>query len=461
MAGLMQALETGKRSLLTTQLQLQTIGHNIANVNTPGFSRQRVTIRATRPSDLPIGSIGTGIEATDIQQIKDAFLIQQYRKESESLGEWQYKEKVLSQIETLFNEPGDNSISALLNDFWSSWSDLSTDMGNRTDILAKAESLSSGFYEMADQLNRLSEAIDREIDGMTGEINQITTEIASLNHQINSSELGGQSANDLRDRRDLLVDDLSGLVDVNAVEQSNGSLMVTIGAMAVVNDDNAVTITSRTTATATRLNHDLVWENTDVELKTAGGELKGMLDMRDKVIPEYMAQLDQMAQTIVVEVNQLHRTGYGANGSTGLNFFNMTNVNAMNMKINPLIVEDTSRIAASASGEPGDRTIALAIADLQNQDFMSGNTATLSEYYASLIGTIGVDSKEAQSYTENYTLLLAQVDNARQSVQGVSLDEEMINLVKFQQAYDAAARVITAVDEALDTLIKGTGVVGR
>ena len=461
MAGLMQGLELGKRALLTTQLQLQTIGHNIANVDTPGFSRQRVNIRPTMPLEITAGSIGTGIMATDIQQIKDRFLIEQYRQESQSLGEWEYKEKVLSQIETLFNEPGDTGLSTQLNEFWAAWSDMSTDIGNPSATLAKAESLSYGFYELADQLNKLSESIDRDIDAMAGEINLITGEIANLNFQIQSAELGGSSANDLRDRRDLLVDNLSRMVDVNSFEDERGSLTVMIGAMAVVNGENSTRISSSTSAIATRLNHDLVWENSSIRLKISGGELKGMLDMRDNLIPKYLDQLNQMATTIVTEVNQLHRSGYGADGSTGLNFFQVIGVDAMNMKVNPLIQQEPNRIATSASGEPGDKTIALAIAELQNENLMSSDTATVGEFYSALVGTLGVDSQEAKSYTDNYTLLLSQVDNAKQSVQGVSLDEEMINMVKYQQAYDAAARVITAMDQALETLIMHTGMVGR
>jgi len=184
---------------------------------------------------------------------------------------------------------------------------------------------------------------------------------------------------------------------------------------------------------------------------------------RDVLIPQYQAQLDGLAQAVVQQVNSLHTAGYGLDGTTGVAFFDPNYTKAGNVRLNRDIVTDINKIAATASSEVGvlDGNVALAIAGLRSATVMSKNTATMNDYYSGLIGNLGVETKEATSFTGNYELLVQQIDSQRQAVQGVSLDEEMANLVKFQHAYEAAARVITVMDEALDTVITGMGVVGR
>jgi len=464
MPGLFQTIELGKRALLTHQLSLQTVGHNIANVNTPGFSRQRVTTVSCYPEYNANGMIGTGVMATDIRQVRDLFLGAQFRQSNKSLGQWTNKARTLSQIEAMFAEPGDTSLSSLLNDFWDSWSELSTDassVSSRVAIVEQTSLLVNGFHNLADQLYRLQDALDSDIVGLTDGVNQIAKEIARLNHEIKRSELGSVNANDLRDARDSLVDELSRIIDVNTREDKNGELTVYIGAMTLVGGDNALAIEVTEVNDDGHLRHDLVWQGGSVSLKNLNGQLKGLLDSRDVTIPAYLGQLDRIAKHLIEEVNTLHRSGYGLDGRTGLDFFDPRFTRAATMEINGSIIDSPSRIAASASGEEGDNTIALAVAALREERFTGDGSMTINDLYDAMIGTLGIEAHEATSFADSYELLLQQIDNARQSVQGVSLDEEMANMVKHQHAYDAAARVITAVDAALDTVISGMGVVGR
>jgi flagellar hook-associated protein 1 FlgK len=463
MPGLFQGLEIGKRALLTHQYTLQTIGHNIANVNTPGFTRQRVNITSSQPEYNTVGTIGSGVQVADIRQIRDLFLGEQFRQESKSLGQWTYKEKVISQIESLFGEPGDNTLSGLLNDFWNAWSDLATtnSVSTREALVGKTELLTNGFHQLANQLQALRSSIDGDLINYTAEINRLSGEIARMNDLIKSQELGNTRANDLRDARDLVIDELSQIVDINTVEQPNSTTTVYIGAMVIVDGSDVLPVSTKTETIDGVVTNKLVWKGTEIELTNINGQLRGLVDARDKIIPGYLDDLNAISASLIREVNALHTTGFGLDGSAGVNFFDNQFIDASNITVNREITDNSSRIVASASGEVGDNTIALAIQDLRSSQVMNNNSITINDFYNSLVGKLGVESSEAKSFRSNYELLVNQIDNARQSVQGVSLDEEMANLVKFQHAYDAAARVITTMDEALDTVIYNMGIVGR
>jgi flagellar hook-associated protein 1 FlgK len=464
MAGLFDGLELGKRALATHQLWMNTIGHNIANVNTPGYTRQRVNITTTIPFDDPVGPVGTGVTATDIRQVRDLFLNSQYRTENRSLGRWTASEKILTQLEALLGEPDENSLGGLLDKFWACWSDLATNpesMAARTALKEQTNLLTDAFHRLSRQMLDMQKSADNDISLATDKINTLAREIASLNMQIARAELGTANANDLRDKRDLAIDELSRYVDINVRELANGTATVYIGAMAIVEGTSSFdisTIKSRGQAIAAS---DVVWGGSKEPIKILDGELKGLFDIRDDVIPRYLQALDDIAEALVNNVNALHRSGYGLSGRTGVDFFDPGAVSASNITLSQDINIDAARIAASQSGEVGDNAIALAIADLKSDRLMMKGMASINEFYATKIGEIGIETDRAGTLKENYELLVAQLDNARQSVQGVSLDEEMAQMIKFQHAYDAAARVITVMDQSLETVIHGMGIVGR
>ncbi|MDZ4722884.1 MAG: flagellar hook-associated protein FlgK [candidate division Zixibacteria bacterium] len=463
MPGLFQGLEIGKRALLTHQVTLQTIGHNISNVNTPGFSRQRVRVSSSFPESTPKGAYGTGIQVDDIKHVRDLFLGRQFREANKSLGDWSYQEKSLTQIESLFNEPQDNALGSLINKFWDSWSDLSTNSdsaNNRRLVVTQANQLVNGFQQLAHQLTELRESTDRDIKGMTEDVNRMTSEIARLNQQIASTELGNQTANDLRDTRDQITDELSNIIDVRVLEKSNGGSVVTMGSMVLVDGSDSLEIGTDSVNNNGVFSNKLVWKGTSVSLRNLSGQLAGLTKSRDEIIPGYLTQLNELASNIIDKVNELHRSGYGPNGTTGVNFFDPAFKTAGLMRLNQEIVTDINNIAASSTVD-GDNILALSISDLRNARTMSGGTQTINDFYSSIVGNLGVETNKAVSFKDNYELLLHQIENSRQSVQGVSLDEEMSNMIRSQHAYDAAARVITSFDQALDTVINGMGIVGR
>jgi flagellar hook-associated protein 1 FlgK len=465
MYGLFAGLEIGKRSLLSSQLAMTTIGHNMANVNTPGYSRQRVSVVSAFPADTPWGPAGAGVDIAGIEHIRDLFLTDQYRNENGSKGNWDYLNKTLTQIEGYFNEPQDNSLGNSLDHFWEAWESLANtpeSYASRLSLIESTNTLISDFSQLDKQLTDLRQNIDNDLKNSVYNLNQLGAQIADINKQIAYQELGSQKANDLRDQRDLLVDELSQYVDVRVIERSNGQTAVLIGAMAFVDGADFLEIGTRVVSGDNMTTTEIVWANTDVQIKFSSGQIKAMLEARDSLVPYYHAQLNELARGVVENVNSVHRNGYGLDGGTDRDFFNPEFTDAGHMALDVSIITSTDNIGVSLSGGPGDGSNALEVAKIISQTrIMEGGTSTIREFYGGIIGRLGIETSQASNYYDNYELLLQQIENQRQSVQGVSLDEEMTNLVKFQNAYDAAARVITAMDEALDTLINGTGVVGR
>jgi flagellar hook-associated protein 1 FlgK len=458
MFGLFAALELGKRSLLAQQYALTTSGHNIANVNTPGYSRQRVEMQSTAPLDMVFGKVGTGVMVTNVVQVRDYFLTAQYRNEASNLQRWDTTSKTLSQVEGLLNEPGDTGMNQLLTDFWNAWEDLSTNPSARSAVVEKGKVLVNAFHQYASQIADLKQNLDDDIGNRVSEVNQLASQISELNRQIITSEMGVQKANDLRDRRDQLIDQLASLATVRTIERDNGGVAVLLGSMALVDGADHLSISTEEVATANDSATVAFWKNTTFQIDFSGGELAALQELRDTLVPEFEQGLDQMAQALVTAVNAIHRTGYTADGSTGVDFFNQYQTTAATIGMNPDVANDPSLLAASQSGEPGDARIAQAISELRSSKVMVSGSQTLNSFYANMVGTLGIRSQEASNMKDNYELLVTQIDNQRQSIQGVSTDEEMTQMVKFQRAYEAAARVVTYADSALETIITGMGI---
>jgi flagellar hook-associated protein 1 len=458
MPGLFSGLEIGKRALMAQQLAMNTASHNIANSTTRGYSRQRVSLVASYPMNTPQGSVGTGVLADSVRQVRDLFLTEQYRGASSNQTRWETAHKTLSQMESFFNEPSDKGLTQLISDFWNAWENLATNPTARSTVIEKTNVLVNALKQHASQLNDLQASLDSEIGDRVQQINELGNQIAAINKQIVGSELAGDKANDLRDKRDTLVDDLAVLTQVRTIERPNGSLTVLLGSMALVDGGDSLAITSKVEQSGNSTVTRAVWENTNFDIEFSGGELYSLQQLRDKVVPEYQGGLDTLAKAIVEQVNAIHRSGVGATGSTGINFFSPFNTTAMTISLNTEIANDPNLIAAaSISGAPGDTRNAQAISELRSSNVLSANSVTIGEFYAGLIGTLGIKTQEASNLKENYNLLATQLDNAKQSVQGVSIDEEMTNMMKYQKAYEASARMITYIDSALETIISGMG----
>ncbi|MEW5701243.1 MAG: flagellar hook-associated protein FlgK [Candidatus Zixiibacteriota bacterium] len=461
MSGIFQGLELAKRALLSQQYALTTTGHNIANADTPGYSRQRVNLVATDPFASTVGRVGTGVRVASVRHLRDLFLTGQYRQGSDQLGRWSTLQSALSEVENIMREPSDQGLNASLSSFFNAWQTLSQNPESsaaRASVREQASTLVNAFHQVSNRLTDLQQSLDDSVATHVAAINEAAAGLAQLNREIQRTELGGQTANDLRDRRDQMIDELSRQADVRVIEQSNGITRVFLGTMEIVSQDSSRALGTRTVGTGTSTRTQVVWAGSSIEVTVSGGELAGVIAARDQAIPEYQNMLDQLAGAIVGRVNALHAAGYGLDGSTGNNFFDPTATTAARIALSGGIAGDLNRIAASQSGEVGDNANALAIAGLQDALTLNGNTSTFADYYAQIIGTVGTRSREATTARDNASLVLEQIEFSRQSVQGVSLDEEMADLIKSQHAYAAAARVVSAVDRSLDTLINDMGV---
>lgn len=468
--GLFQALETGKRAMQAHQLTLSTIGQNIANVDTPGYSRQRAEKTTTDALRTAMGMLGSGVTISRVRQVRDLFLGNQFRQENKSLGRWEFKEKILSQVETMFNEPGSESLRSHMDAFFNAFSQLANapeSVTNRNDVLSKARTLVSDFHQLDNQLKTLSNSLDRDLAIRIQEINQKGAEVALLNQQIARIEIDGTIANDLRDKRDLLIDDMSKIVDVNTFEDATGAVRVMIGSMAIVDRNVHYEIEAVARTVRGEIKNEIVFKGTNQVIKNLNGELRGLVELRDTTLPSLIRKLDDLAGTFAREFNAIHSTGFGlrsgaaVSAPTGNNFFRPTSTSAGTLEINLAVLNDVSLIAASQSGEPGDASNALLMSQLRDIKILSSGGQTVNEFYGALIGNVGVDTRDAQRFRGNFELVVQQITNARESVQGVSLDEEMTELIRAQRAYEAAARVITAADQALETVILSMGIVGR
>ncbi len=460
MSGLMGILDIGKRALMTYRLAMNITGHNVANANTPGFSRQRPILTTTLPIDFHPGQLGTGVKVAEIQRMRDQFLDLLVREEMSSVGQWEKRQKFLEEVETIFNEPSDSSLNNALSDFWNSWQDLANDpenMAARVSVREKAQLLCNTFHRLRSKLRRMQGDINQSIKGRVEEINSLAERIAKLNGQIVRIEIRGENANDLRDQRDLLIDQLSKITDISTVELEDGSVTISIAGNSLVESVNTVTLGISYRSSSYGAVFDVSYGQSGRILNFTDGELKGIIDLRDEVIPEYLGDLDTFASTLIERVNSQHSAGYGLDGSTtGLDFF--SGGDASDIGIDEAIQGDVSLIAASSDGSPGNGSNAIAISDLANQLTMNGNTATFGDFYQSMMGNLGILSQEAsQNYTNNF-LLLTQLENHRQSVSGVSLDEEMANMINYQHSFEAAARIISTVDEMMNTIINQMGV---
>jgi len=382
------------------------------------------------------------------------------RGETQKLGKWSFLSQSWSQVESIFSEPEDTGFSAVLDQFWNSWQDLANNPQSEAARISVREQgllVVNSFHHISSQLTDLRTSLDNDITKVTEEINNLAGQIASVNQSISTSELSGNTANDLRDRRDYLVDQLSEYVDVSVQEQPGGSMTVYLGSMALVEDNSHIDLTTRVESQDNSYIHKVQFKGTGIDLVHAGGQLEGLIQMRDEDVAGKQAQLDTLAKELVSSINDIHRAGYGARGSTGINFFDSATTGASDIAIDTLISKDVNNIAAGVTSETGDNANALNISALRNSLRADGEQATFNDYYNSIIGEIGIKTKEADALMKNQQALVTQIDNSRQSLEGVSLDEEMANMIEQQHAYSAAAKVITAMDEALDTIINKMG----
>ncbi len=483
-------LQMGLRALQAHQMGLNVTGHNIANANTDGYSRQRVNLVPSNPYTVPAfnkplspGQMGTGVQVAEIVRMRDDFIEMQLRLESQTTGYWQVLMDGYEQIEMIFNEPSDTGISTMLTDFWKAWQQLSltpSDLAARAVVRQTGALLADAIRHTYTQLHRYREEVDYAIGVKVNRINYLAQQIADLNKQIVAVSVSGDRPNDLLDARDKLVRELAQITNIQVATDSKLQMHISISGSSLVQGSHASKLALKEEPNG----YKVVWEATGVAATFNGGELRGLFELRDNILLNgYIAELNRFAKALIEEVNALHKEGYGYNptadndGDTfpeGVDFFGFaentlqTGKYAQDITLaKEILAEDGLKYIAAGYLEgagdkiPGNGDNALRIAKLLQEGRVDLLKSSIPDFFSSLIASLGVDSQESQRMVANQTVLLEHLQNRQESVSGVSLDEEMGNLIRFQHAYNAAARLITALDEDLVTVIERMGLVGR
>ncbi|WP_042471084.1 flagellar hook-associated protein FlgK [Bacillus ndiopicus] len=465
------------------------------------------------------GHLGTGAEAHSIQRVRDEFIDRKYRQETNKLGYWEEQTKAISQMEDILAEPSEFGINKAFDNFWKSMEDVVTnpqDTAARQVMIAKARALAEAFNYSDKQLKTVQSNIGAEINSSVNTVNSLLKQIADINRQIMEAEPSGYVTNDLYDARDVLLDKLNEYLPVstervpsggNASPVAEGSLTVTYTPYG--SDKPIILVHGRDSANLTvmkkngiPLNGDkpldpfegmrIDWPQDAVtqtnpdkllsgavlptgtvhkysEFENERGKLVsliksyGYIDDNDGgatkgLYPENLEKLDRLVKEFVDTFNAAHQGGYGLDGSTSIDFFDPNGVTAETIKVSITKPEEVA--AADLPNELGNNKNILAIAKLQTEAPPGLGGATFQGFFKAMIGDIGVIGQEAIRSEFNSGTLRLNVENRRASMSSVSLDEEMTNMITFQQAYNANARMITVVDETLDKIINGMGRVG-
>jgi flagellar hook-associated protein 1 len=459
-------IELGKRALITQQLALSTTSHNIANANTPGYSRQLSSLTAATPflpgmnrMQIPV-QLGTGVKLATVQRARDMLLEREIQQETSNLGTQSAQSGYFQRVDEIINEPTDQSLGQAPDDFWAAWHELSVhpeDTAVRASLVSTANQLSYLLKTKDTELRSLQQTADSEVRAKADQINLIGSQIRDLNVKINQSFGVATVPNDLMDKRDQLLEELGKLTNFDGHEMTNGLYDITIGGHTLVQDNVFIPITVGNDP----LNNNfaaLTWSDDGAAVQITAGDIKGLSDMRDLNLPVYRQALTDLAVGLANAVNPVHAAGYALNAGTpsGLDFF--TGTDAQTFQVNAALIADPTLIAAAQNpNAPGDGSNALALAQLQNAATLAGGTQTVGEFWQNLVAQVGLDGQHNALSEKAQSALLDQLTNQRESISGVNLDEEMTDMIKYQDGYQAAIRVISTMDAMLDTIINKMG----
>ena len=422
MSGLLSTLNTAKSGMNVSQVAIQTTSHNISNINTPGYSRQRVNQSASSPYSMPgknsnfgAGQIGTGAQIDNVTRIRNSFYDYQYRSESHQYGSTSVKYEYFKNIEGIFNEPSDTAISSSLNRFFNSWSELSKDpqsSGVKSVVIENGKYLSNSINSAFKRLESLEEGLDKQSEYIMDEVNSMLSQLDKLEKNIKIIQGSGKSPNDFLDQRDQLLDNLSFKLNIN-------------------DKDVKATLKKAYDANGKVTLDDLTKSGVKIS-----GELEGTLSMKQE-INKYKDGLKQLSNTITSNVNK----------AAGQEIFKAKDGELIS--INPEMLQEPEKINVTAD-------IALKVYELKSEKInINGKDMTINTFYNSMIQDLGQSSAAVIRDESNQSKLLENIDSSRSSVSGVSLDEEMISLVQLQHTYSANAKVMSTIDSLLDVVVNG------
>jgi flagellar hook-associated protein 1 FlgK len=462
---LFASLGIARDALAAQQLALDVAQNNIANVNTPGYARQRANFVPGDPIAQEMYQLGAGVRVDSIDSYRSRFLDHRVNEELQRQGEDSASASTLQQVEALFNDTSESGLQSVIAAFFNSFSSLASapeDVTLRQQVLACAENLGAQFRQKYESLQSVQTLQDRAIEDTVAEINSLAENIASLNVEIVAASGSQSNAGTLRDRRQVLIDQLAELTDIAYFETESGSITVMSrqGATLVVGDrSTSWQVGASTSDTALHVTAG----GADITSKIQSGKLGGLLKVRDNRIVGYLSMLDNMAGAIINRVNAQHAQGEDLNGGLGGDFFvpftsTVPGSNQGAARAMKLAITDPALIAAAGVGAGvGSNANARMLAGIQDEPILSGGQATIDQAYTNLIYSIGRDTKNAVDGLETQNQLLTQLQNQRDAVIGVSLDEEAVSILRFQKAYQANARIISIIDSLTEEMIQLLG----
>jgi len=492
MPGLNASLNIGLTGLKTAQSALSVIGHNISNVNTPGYSRQVANLSSNGSQNFGELQFGTGVNLSSIVGIRNRFLNLQMTQATSSQQGADTRYAGVDAVSPIFQDDGKTGLGTLIQNFFNGFQVLSSrpeDGSARTNMVGQAQALVSGLQSRYKMVEDQRKQADGNISSLVDQVNTITTQIAELNLRI-AGELTPGSDNDGRDQRQALAVQLGGLVGVQAFENDKGQMQISLdsGAAVLVSGNSAFTMTATPDAALGNYLRVEVKEGNgtpiNVTTNIRNGQLGGNLDLRDNVLPSYQNKLDELAAGISSQVNLVHRAGYALDGvTTNQDFFQGVAANGANglpaaitaatnyrgmvnsLSVNAVIKANPSLIATAGVAEsPGNNATALALAALQganstvdtNADGV-GDSGPFSTFVGSILNKVGTDGQGFKATSTNQQNLLTALTTQRDSASGVDLDEEATNLITFQRGYQASARFISVIDQLTDQLVNQFG----
>ena len=474
--GLFGTLEIAKSGLNSNRQGIEITGHNLANISNPAYSRQRLKIQTGDALPGPEGPTGTGSKVTGIEQLRDRLLDGEIVNETSVTGYLEAQKKALEFAEVNLGQQLDRQASTPegaaaslgvggqvglvegLSDFFNALQALSTSPNSTADrqvVLLRAESLAEKFSTVNQRLSNLRTDLNTRVQDDVNVANELLTQISDLSKSIGSSETGGTgSANDLRDRRQERLEGLSRLVNIHYSEDSQTNAFdLSIGGVTFIDDNSVATTLETLSDLSTGVERTQVQAASGAALALTKGAIKGTIDARDGAIATVSSDIDTLASVLITQVNNIHVTGTALDGaSTGEAFF--TGSTAADIEVNSVLRQDPTRIQASANGEPGNNEVALQLAQLANQRQTSLGDLTFGESYNQTVANLGQALSNVNTQTQDQDAVDRMLHRQRDSIGGVSVDEEMANLLIFQRAFQASARMITTLDELLQSVIR-------
>lgn len=457
MSTLNASLASALSGLIAEQGAMATTTNNVANVNTPGYSRQVAELVSSDPTVLGRLSYGAGVTLQSIQSIRDPILEAQIQQQSQAQGQFSSLTSALQQTQTYFTT-STSDIGTSISNFFDSINQLATspsDLSLRQGVLTAAGNLASSFNSTADNLTQQQNSLDLSVLSQVSQINQLTRQIAQLNTQVSNLLNVDQNTGSFVDQRQQAIDQLSTLVDVTVIPTSGNTLTLTTanGALLVAGQQS---FQLQTQVTASGL-HDVYSQGQDITGQITSGNLGGTLQARDQEIPAIQTQLNTLATGLANSVNGVQVSGFDRNGNVGTDLFTPPSSTAAAANLS-VAFTDPSLIAASSDGSAGSNGNAQALYALSTQAIVAGQTP--SDYYSGIVFNVGNAASTAAAEQTASGLVLQQLNDQRGAVSGVSLDEEAANLVSFQNAYSASAQVITAINDMLYATIQMSTLTG-